>query len=73
MSLFKKFSFSFITLLTSATAFAEEKSLDAKINDAIKPIIDPFVAAIFSPMPGSEALLGMPFQATISTPTIKVR
>ncbi len=61
MSLFKKFSFSFIALLVSATAFAEEKSLDDKINDAIKPIIDPFVGAIFSPMPGSEALLGMPF------------
>ena len=50
------------TLLTSSVfAEAVEKSLDQRINDAIAPIINPFVGAIFSPLPGSEAILGTPF------------
>jgi len=45
----------------SVMAEAAEKSLDQRINDAIAPIINPFVGAIFSPLPGSEAILGTPF------------
>ncbi len=57
-------SLSFFGIITSFSAIAEEtaeKSLDDKINDAIAPIFSPFVNAIFSPLPGSEALLGTPF------------
>ncbi len=50
--------------MSSFSAIAEEtieKTLDDKINDVIEPIIKPFVSAIFSPLPGSEALLGTAF------------
>ncbi|MCB1718122.1 MAG: alanine:cation symporter family protein [Candidatus Competibacteraceae bacterium] len=40
---------------------AAEKSMDDRISEAIAPIINPFVAFIFSPLPGSEALLGTAF------------
>ena len=51
-------------LLPTTTLFAQEtaeRSVDQAISDAIAPIINPFVGLIFSPMPGSEALLGTPF------------
>ncbi|MEZ5589381.1 MAG: alanine/glycine:cation symporter family protein [Gammaproteobacteria bacterium] len=35
--------------------------MDERISEAIAPIINPFVAFIFSPLPGSEALLGTAF------------
>ncbi len=38
-----------------------EKSMDQVINDAIAPIINPFVGAVFSPLPGSDAIFGTAF------------
>ncbi len=63
MKIFKPFLFIWLTLMSLSAVAAEtaEKSLDDKINDAIAPIISPFVNAIFSPLPGSEALLGTAF------------
>ena len=60
---FKLLILSLLGLLPTFSVFAEavEKSLDQRINDAIAPIINPFVGAIFSPLPGSEAILGTPF------------
>lgn len=60
---FKLLILSLLGMLLTSSVFAEvvEKSLDQKINDAIAPIINPFVGAIFSPFPGSEAILGTPF------------
>ncbi len=60
---FKLLLLSLLGLLPTLNVFAEavEKSLDQRINDAIAPIINPFVGAIFSPLPGSEAILGTPF------------
>ena len=60
---FKLLILSLLGLLPTFNVFAEavEKTLDQRINDAIAPIINPFVKAIFSPMPGSEAILGTPF------------
>ena len=49
-----------LPLMTTA-ALAQEGSIDQAISDAIAPIINPFVGFIFSPMPGSEALLGTGF------------
>ncbi len=52
------------SFLTPAIAFAQEtgeKSMDQIINDAVAPIVSPFVNAIFSPLPGSEAILGTAF------------
>ena len=45
----------------AALAQEAEKSVDQAISDAIAPIINPFVGFIFSPLPGSEALLGTAF------------
>ena len=48
----------------SLSAMAQEtgeRSLDQVINDAVAPIINPFVGAIFSPLPGSEAIFGTAF------------
>ena len=50
--------------LAAASAYAQEtadKSVDQMISDAIAPIINPFVGFVFSPLPGSEALLGAAF------------
>lgn len=60
---FKLLILSLLGLLPTFSVFAEavEKTLDQRINDAIAPIINPFVGAIFSPLPGSEAILGTPF------------
>ncbi len=38
-----------------------QSSIDEAINEFVGPIIYPFVGAVFSPMPGSEALLGTAF------------
>ena len=54
----------FFALLPVTPALAQdggEKSVDQAISEAIAPIINPFVSFIFSPMPGSEALLGTAF------------
>ncbi len=51
-------------MLTTFSALAQEtvdKSVDDRINDAIAPIINPFVGMIFSPLPGSEAIFGTAF------------
>ncbi len=60
---FKLLILSLLGILPTFSALAEaaEKTIDQKINDAIAPIINPFVGAIFSPLPGSEAILGTPF------------
>ena len=60
---FKLLILSLLGLLPTFSILAEtvEKTLDQRINDAIAPIINPFVGAIFSPLPGSEAILGTPF------------
>ncbi|MGI9371825.1 MAG: alanine/glycine:cation symporter family protein [Hyphomicrobiales bacterium] len=47
--------------LTSTAAFAQDGGIDKAISDAIAPIINPFVAFIFSPLPGSEAIFGTAF------------
>ena len=49
--------------LAAAAASAQdaEKSIDQMISDAVAPIINPFVGFIFSPLFGSEALLGTGF------------
>ena len=47
-----------LAALLPASAFAQEGSIDQAISDAIAPIINPFVGFIFSPLWGSEALLG---------------
>ena len=44
----------------TSTAHAES-TIDQAISDALAPIINPFVGMVFSPFPGSEALLGTPF------------
>ena len=57
MKSLKLFLISAFGSFTSLSAFAQEtmgKSFDEKINDAIAPIISPFVNMIFSPLPGSE-------------------
>jgi len=55
--------FSLLGVFTSTAAFADtiEKSLDDKINDVMTPILSPFINAIFSPLPYSEALFGIAF------------
>lgn len=61
---FKQIFLSLTGFFISFSAIAQEtaeKSLDDRINDAIAPIINPFVGAIFSPLPGSEAMFGTPF------------
>ena len=45
---------------TTPAALPPEVTLDERISNAVGPIIDPFVGFIFSPLPGSEALLGAP-------------
>lgn len=54
---------SILTMITSQAAFAQDAamSIDEKINEAIAPIINPFVGAIFSPLPGSQAIFGTAF------------
>jgi AGCS family alanine or glycine:cation symporter len=58
---------SLLGVLTSSSAFADnletsiEKSLDKTINDFMTPILSPFVNAVFSPLPYSEALFGIAF------------
>lgn len=63
MNTLKYFSLVTAFLISLPTIASEtvEKSLDDKINEALSPIISPFVSAIFSPLPGSEALLGTAF------------
>lgn len=64
MKSLKLFIISAFGSFTSLSAFAQEtmgKSFDEKINDAIAPIISPFVNMIFSPLPGSEAIFGTSF------------
>ena len=54
----------FSALLPVMPALAQdgaERTVDQTISEAIAPIINPFVGFIFSPMPGSEALLGTAF------------
>ena len=53
-------SYSLLPTLAVAQETAE-MTIDQKINDAIAPIINPFVSFIFSPLPGSEAILGTAF------------
>ncbi len=53
-----------VSICTPSLVFAQsgaEKSIDQVISEAISPIINPFVGAVFSPMPGSEAILGTAF------------
>ncbi|MCB1739254.1 MAG: alanine:cation symporter family protein [Gammaproteobacteria bacterium] len=47
-----------VTVLAQEPA---QRTMDERISEAIAPIINPFVGFIFSPLPGSEALLGTAF------------
>jgi len=49
------------SLLPAILYAQDEIPIDQKINDAIAPIINPFVGFIFSPLPGSEAIFGTAF------------
>ncbi len=53
-----------ISICTPSVVLAQDgagKSIDQVISEAVAPIIYPFVGAVFSPMPGSEAVLGTAF------------
>ena len=50
--------------LIPALAAAQEsagRSVEQTINESLAPIINPFVGAVFSPLPGSEAIFGTAF------------
>jgi len=49
------------TLPFVSGAAQAESSIDQAINEFVGPLIYPFVGAVFSPMPGSEALFGTAF------------
>ena len=50
-----------LALTAPAMAQETEKSLDQAINDQVSAFTGPFVSFIFSPLPGSEAILGYGF------------
>ncbi|MDC0948931.1 alanine/glycine:cation symporter family protein [Gammaproteobacteria bacterium] len=47
-------------MLASANASAAIEDISSSINDAISPIVNPFVNFVFATLPGSESLFGYP-------------